>query len=317
MKTGVLHLLVAGTLAMLWAGCGGGGGGGGTPAGYPSITAQPQSQTVAVGAQASFSVVATGTPTPSYQWYQGSTAISTGGTAATYTTPATTLAMSGENFSVAVSNSDGSVTSAAAALTVEPAAFTVTFTAGPGGTLSGTLSQPSLSAGTCTPVAASPDPGHLFTDWTGTGGFTTTASNPLTVTDVTANMAITAHFVVGARVDTSSFPIDPNHTNLYSLPSPVPLAATAPTSTLTITFANPAPNPGGGSILINTETFSFAPFVLVPAGATSLTIHNAAPNTAWFGVGLATGTTYADAQIANSSASASSWNPGLVTFEWQ
>ena len=146
------------------AGCGGGGGGGGTAAPNPSITTQPQGQTVAAGALATFSVAATGTPAPTYQRYQGNSAITPGCTGASYTTPATTLGMNGETFSVAVTNSAGTVNSSAATLTVEPAAFTVTFAAGPGGTLSGTASQPVLNAGSCTPVTAVPGNGHLFTD---------------------------------------------------------------------------------------------------------------------------------------------------------
>jgi hypothetical protein len=41
----------------------------------PTITTQPQSQTVTAGASATFSVVATGTPAPTYQWKKGGTDI--------------------------------------------------------------------------------------------------------------------------------------------------------------------------------------------------------------------------------------------------
>ena len=128
-------------------------------------------------------------------------------------------------------------------------------------------------------------------------------------------MAITGNFAVGVQVDTTSFPIQKSSTNLYPFAAPVPLSAVAPLSTLSITFANPAPNPGGGFILINTDTFAATPFVAIPAGATSLTLPNASPNTTWFGVGL-TGTGYGYAQIANDGTSATPWTPGLVTFIW-
>jgi len=121
---------------------------------------------------------------------------------------------------------------------------------------------------------------------------------------------------VTGTVDTTGFCITPNFTNLYSFATPVPLSGVTSFSTLTITFSTPAPSPGGGAILINTETFSLTPFVTVPAGATSITIQNAPPNTTWFGVGL-TGTTYAFAQIANSASNSANWCPGLVTFVWQ
>ncbi|MEP7243833.1 MAG: immunoglobulin domain-containing protein [Gammaproteobacteria bacterium] len=98
---------------------GGGGGGGGTnPPGAtaPSITTQPQAQTVAVGATATFSVAASGTAPLTYQWSKGGVAIS-GATSSSYTTPATTAGDSGSSFTVVVSNSAGNVTSSAAALT--------------------------------------------------------------------------------------------------------------------------------------------------------------------------------------------------------
>jgi hypothetical protein len=85
----------------------------------PTITTQPVSQTVTAGATATFSVVATGTPAPTYQWYMNSAAIS-GATATSYTTPATTTANSGETFYVVVTNSAGSVTSNTVTLTVNP-----------------------------------------------------------------------------------------------------------------------------------------------------------------------------------------------------
>lgn len=83
----------------------------------PSITAQPASKSVLTGQTATFSVSATGTATLTYQWKKGGTAIS-GATSSTYTTPATTSADNGAQFTVTVSNAAGSVTSNAATLTV-------------------------------------------------------------------------------------------------------------------------------------------------------------------------------------------------------
>ena len=92
------------------------GGGGGTAV-APSITAQPASASVVAGSAASFSVTASGTAPLSYQWREGGTNIS-GATSASYTTPATSSANTGELFSVVVTNSAGSVTSNNATLTV-------------------------------------------------------------------------------------------------------------------------------------------------------------------------------------------------------
>ena len=86
----------------------------------PAITTQPAAQTVTEGQTATFSVTATGTAPLAYQWKKGGTDIS-GANASTYSTDATVIADSGAVFTVAVSNSAGSVTSSGAALTVNAA----------------------------------------------------------------------------------------------------------------------------------------------------------------------------------------------------
>src|SRR5208282_867888 len=73
----------------------------------PSITVQPESQSVVVGSTATFSVQATGTAPLTYQWYGNGTAI-TGATSASYTTPATVSGNNGETFDVTVTNVAGS-----------------------------------------------------------------------------------------------------------------------------------------------------------------------------------------------------------------
>src|SRR6202043_345859 len=74
----------------------------------PSITSQPTDQTVTAGQTATFQVTASGTAPLSYQWRKNGIAIS-GGTSSAYTTPTTTLADSGSQFTVAVSSSSGTV----------------------------------------------------------------------------------------------------------------------------------------------------------------------------------------------------------------
>jgi uncharacterized repeat protein (TIGR02543 family) len=61
--------------------------------------------------------------------------------------------------------------------------------------ISGTTPQTIANGEDCSVVRAVPKAGYLFDDWTGTGGFVTTTTNPLTVTNVTANMDITANFI--------------------------------------------------------------------------------------------------------------------------
>lgn len=82
----------------------------------PTITTQPGNQTVAAGSTASFSIVATGTPAPSYQWHFNGTAIA--GATGTSLSIANARASDAGPYTVTVSNSLGSVTSNAATLTV-------------------------------------------------------------------------------------------------------------------------------------------------------------------------------------------------------
>ena len=83
----------------------------------PTITTQPAAQTVDARNSVTFSVVATGTPSPIYQWKKNGTDIS-GANSASYNIPATPSTDNGAVFSVVVSNSAGSVTSSDATLTV-------------------------------------------------------------------------------------------------------------------------------------------------------------------------------------------------------
>src|SRR5207245_909953 len=99
----------------------------------PVITQQPQNQSVTAGQTASFSVAASGTAPLSYQWQSkpsGASSFSNiaGATSSSYTTPATSLSDSGAQFQCVVSNSAGTVTSNAAALSVSttPVAPTIT-----------------------------------------------------------------------------------------------------------------------------------------------------------------------------------------------
>lgn len=109
--------------------CGGGGSGGTgtsgsgtTMAAAPVITQEPADATVTAGSIATFAVTATGSGLR-YQWSRNGTAIA-GAMSASYSTPSTTAADSGESFTVIVTNALGSKTSTAALLTVTPAEST-------------------------------------------------------------------------------------------------------------------------------------------------------------------------------------------------
>ena len=95
----------------------------------PNIVTQPQNQAVAAGQTATFRVIATGFPAPSYQWQRlpaGSANwenLTDGGSYHGVATPTlsvsgTTPAMSGDQFHCVLTNTLGSATSSAATLTV-------------------------------------------------------------------------------------------------------------------------------------------------------------------------------------------------------
>jgi DNA/RNA endonuclease G (NUC1) len=87
----------------------------------PSITTNPQSQSIASGQTATLTVAATGTAPLSYQWYQGATGVTTtpvGTNSSSFTTPALTATAS---YWVRVSNGQGSADSTTATVTVTSA----------------------------------------------------------------------------------------------------------------------------------------------------------------------------------------------------
>ena len=68
--------------------------------------------------------------------------------------------------------------------------FTLTYTAGANGTLSGTTSQTVTYGLNGTAVTAQPNPGFAFVSWSDGG-----LANPRTDTNVTNNLSVTANFV--------------------------------------------------------------------------------------------------------------------------
>jgi hypothetical protein len=147
----------------------------------PTITTQPNSQTVVELSSVSFTVAASGTPTPTLQWFKNGVAIS-GATNTTFTISNASLNDAG-SYTVVATNSAGSATSNAATLTVTSAASTNApmITTQP-------ISQTVAANSTVTfTVAASGSPaptyqwfrnGITFSGWTGAS---------LTVSGVTSN----------------------------------------------------------------------------------------------------------------------------------
>src|SRR5208283_2717902 len=85
----------------------------------PVITTQPVSQTVGAAASVTFTVVASGTPAPTYQWQFNGAAIF-GATSASYTINSAAAGNAG-TYRVVATNSAGTVTSSGAVLTVTAA----------------------------------------------------------------------------------------------------------------------------------------------------------------------------------------------------
>ena len=123
----------------------------------PAITAQPQPASVVAGQSATFSVTASGTPVPTYQWFLNGTAIA-GATSSIYVTPATAATDNNAVFTVLVSNSVKSVVSAQAVLTVttpNPTQPTPpTQPSGPGNTNSTNTAIPGFGTG---PIPSGPN----------------------------------------------------------------------------------------------------------------------------------------------------------------
>ena len=94
------------------------------PAITPTIVTNPVNQTVTAGQSASFGVLATGIPAPTYQWQHAGTNLS-GATASTLNIASATVDNAG-SYAVIVSTPAGSATSSTATLTVNPLTVTVT-----------------------------------------------------------------------------------------------------------------------------------------------------------------------------------------------
>lgn len=117
----------------------------------PTVTTQPANTSVVAGSTATFTVAATGSPTPTVQWQvstNGGTSWTNviGATNSSYTTGATVLADSGNEYRAILTNSVTAVASNAATLTVTPAPIAPTIT-------TTTLSDPSAGTAYSSTVA--------------------------------------------------------------------------------------------------------------------------------------------------------------------
>jgi hypothetical protein len=129
----------------------------------PTITQQPANQTAAVGTKATFSVVATGSPAPTYQWRRNGAAIAgaTGPSSVVQNITTTSAA----NYSVIVTNAGGTVVSKSAMLIVTTAGVRDDNGSDPGTTGEVIMPEPDTSTpGTGDPAPSTDDPAPVTDD---------------------------------------------------------------------------------------------------------------------------------------------------------
>ncbi|MBJ6799866.1 DUF1566 domain-containing protein [Geomonas propionica] len=80
--------------------------------------------------------------------------------------------------------------------------YQLTFTVDGNGSITGSSNQNVDHGRTASAVTAVPGTGSHFVNWTGNNGFITTTVNPLTVTDVSAGLVVTAHFALDTHLVT-------------------------------------------------------------------------------------------------------------------
>src|SRR5207249_1280877 len=196
---------------------------------------------VTAGQTATFTVTATGTAPLSYQWQKNGATIGAA-TAASYTTPATTASDNGDQFTVVVSNAAGSVTSRAAALTVNAVLVAPTITTQPA---SQTVTAGQRATFTVTATGTAPLSYQWQKNGTAIGGATaasyttpatTAADNGDLFTVVVSNAAI-GRTCCSARLTVPAAPVAPTITRQ---PASQTVSA-GQTATFTVTATGTAP----------------------------------------------------------------------------
>ncbi len=207
----------------------------GAAATAPSITTQPVSQTVTVGANVTFTVAASGSPAPTFQWRKDTVAIS--GETGTSLMLSNVQTGAAGTYTVVATNSAGSVTSNGAVLTVNAV-------------VTGAPSTPASTGGYAsgaTEVTLSwlpPASGNAATGYKIERATDSAFSAGLTTFNVTT--ASTSY------VDTSA---SANTTYFYRISAVNTAGASAPASAIQLT--TPAGNNVGATTFVNIATRAF------------------------------------------------------------
>jgi type II secretory pathway component GspD/PulD (secretin) len=209
----------------------------------PFITAQPTSQTVVNGNNATFSVTAEGTPPLSYQWYFNGSVIS-GAMAANYNIIGVTASNEG-NYTVVITNSYGSVTSSNAIVgtsaATPPTAPVISAPESPSTTTSSvttstvTTNEPAGTSAATPPMAPA---------------VTANESPSVTTSSVTTSTVTTSNETTGASAATP-----PTAPAVSAPESPSTTTSSVTTSTVTTTNettgASAATSPGAPAVTAN------------------------------------------------------------------
>jgi hypothetical protein len=255
-------------VALLLAATGCGGGWEGSTRMPPVLVLQPAVQTVSAGLTATFTVMVSGTPPFTYQWYRGASPIP-GANAASYAIT-TAAADDGAIFSVSVSNAVGAVRSARVVLTVTTAALR---------SISVTPLNSSMAKGATQQFSAM-------------GTYTDGSTHDLT-TSVTWNSTTTAVASIGAHtglalgVETGSTQITAAQERIVSLPASLTVTNTIPAATSLVCSSLTPPYNSGITLV---PTFSGGTAVIGSAGAGSSDISASAVSSGSYLTPALTGT---------------------------
>jgi predicted secreted protein len=180
----------------------------------PTITTPPGSRTVTAGQNATFTVLATGTPAPSYRWQvstDGGTSFTnltdvapySGTTSATLTITAASASLNGAHYRVLATNVVDTATSAAATLTVQTAPSITTPPANRTINAGQTTTFVVVAEGNPAPTyqwQVSTNGGTSFTNLTDVAPYSGTTSATLTITAASASLNGAQYRVVATNV---------------------------------------------------------------------------------------------------------------------
>jgi uncharacterized delta-60 repeat protein len=155
----------------------------------PGIVQQPATQTVESGTNITFSVIATGAPPLTYQWFKEGNKIKNA-TNSTFTINGVNSTHAG-NYRVEVSNPGGTTSSIVARLTVNFHTSPLIIITNGAGVVLPDLTKNELEIGRSFTVTARPAAGNLFSNWLGG----VTSSTPVLTFVMQSNLVLIVNFV--------------------------------------------------------------------------------------------------------------------------